>query len=139
MASADETTTPEVTSIDLQEGQTLSEYLRDISEKGKSEYVKERADNIIRECLPAAKKGELTHPISRPDAIPADVVEYLEDHGVTVKNESSRLPGTTYRYVLSWTKPEEKPEEEKSAEEESAEEKKDDDDKESSDDSKSDE
>ena len=111
MASQEETTATEVTLIELQEGQTLSDYLREVSEKGKSEYVKERANKIIHECLPAAKKGELSHTLYRLESIQADVVEYFESHGITVKDETSRL-SKTYTYVLSWEKPEEKPVEE---------------------------
>lgn len=112
---ATEANNTEPTSIDLKDGQTLSEYLRDISEKGKEEYVKERADDIVRECLPYAKKGELKHDFTRPDAIAVEVIEYLESHGVKVNDETSRL-GKTYRYVLSWEKPE--AEEAKSTDEE---------------------
>ena len=123
-----EANTTEPISIDLKDGQTLSEYLRDISEKGKEEYVKDRADDIVRECLPYAKKGELKHDLTRSDAIAVEVIEYLESHGVKVTDETSRL-GKTYRYVLSWEKPKEekkeKNEEEEKKEKNEEEEKKD--------------
>lgn len=108
MTSEAEITVTEVAPIKLEDGQTLSDYLREVSEKGKSEYVKERANKIIHECLPSAKKGEMSHTVSRIDAIQADVVEYLESHGITVDDETSRL-SKTYTYVVSWDKPEEQP------------------------------
>lgn len=96
--------------IELQNGQTFSEYLRDTSEKGKSAYIKTRAEKVILECLPAAKKGELSHTTYVTECIQADVIEYLKSQGVTVKDDSSIL-SKTYTYILSWKKPEEKLEE----------------------------
>ena len=104
MASQAEITVTEIAPIELEDGQTLSDYLRVVSDKGKSEYVRERANQIIYECLPSAKKGELSHTLFRLDAIQSDVLDYLESHGIAVADETSRL-SKTYTYVVSWEKP----------------------------------
>lgn len=117
MASEANTTIEQPVPIKLQDGQSLSDYLRDKSDKGKTKSVTEKALNIIRECKSVAALGKYKMDLTPEVAIEQNVIEYLATEGVVVTNQTGMF-SKTYKYEVSWEKkPEPEPETEAEPEE----------------------
>ncbi len=82
--------------------QLLVDYLRDLSDTGKIEFLKERANAIVEECAVSAKKGLYSHKIVRTEKIANDVIELLTSGKVRVKDCSSFIAGN-YVYEIDWS------------------------------------
>lgn len=100
----------DITKIELKEGQTYAEYLRELKhahdehKKAQEEYNKSlecRRAPILKTCKSAASEGHLSCGFSRASVMDDDVKDSLIADGIRVTDVSSRF-SSVYNYQLCW-------------------------------------